>query len=463
MDKIKLLKTRRSDLLNAGKEIRKNIADIVDEQSFVELSAYSFSKNDFYGEDAQGEGVVTGYATVDGNPVYVIAQNFAVLSGGLSNANCNKIVKCLNAAERSGSPVVYLLNSHGVQIGEGVDVLEGISSVLAKAVSLKRVVPQFAVCLGDVFGASALFAANADFTFFMKDACVVSGSPFVISAIGGQNLPKAQIGGYEAHVKSGVATFGVANLAEVRTKTAAILDLLPAYGAAVVDCADDMNRTTAALNKSVDADKVVSALFDKGTFMEMNAVSYPEIITGIGRVGGISTAVVAFRGDENGVELTAGNLRKIREFVDFVYGADLPIVNLVNVKGIKQSPCVENSAVLKELTEVVYSYSLIEAGKISVVYGAAIGMGYSIFAAKSMGYDYSVAFANAHVALFDKQTGAEVAFGCVKNEEKGKLAEKYADENADPIGAAKGGYIDDVIEPALVRPYVIASLQTLIG
>ena len=133
MDKIDLLKTRRDSLIKSGEALRTQISTIVDAESFVELDAYSFSRNDFYGEDAQGEGVITGYATIDDTPVYIVAQNVKVLSGGVSDANCKKIVKCLNKAGESGFPVVYLFDSLGVQVGEGVSVLEGIGEVLSTA------------------------------------------------------------------------------------------------------------------------------------------------------------------------------------------------------------------------------------------------------------------------------------------------------------------------------------------
>ena len=152
MNKIDLLKTRRAKLLEAGKNVREKIAALTDECSFVELDAYSFSHNDFYGEDAEGEGVVTGYATINDEPVYIVAQNPDVLSGGISEGNCKKIRKCLNKALAAQKPVVYLFDSLGVRIGEGVNVLEGIAEVLAAADDLKGEVPQISVVTGELYG-----------------------------------------------------------------------------------------------------------------------------------------------------------------------------------------------------------------------------------------------------------------------------------------------------------------------
>ncbi|MFQ7036371.1 MAG: carboxyl transferase domain-containing protein, partial [Candidatus Borkfalkia sp.] len=218
MDKIKLLQTRRSKVLETGSEIRKTISELVDADSFVELSGYSFSKNEFYGEDAEGEGVVTGFATVEGYPVYVAAQNFKVMSGGVSKANCEKILKCLTLAEKNSTPVVYILNSLGVQVGEGVTVLEGLASVLAKSARLHGVVPQFTIVKGEVYGQAALFTANADFNFFLKEGVLAANSPLVISAKSGKNLPKEEVGGAKALDKTNLVSFTAENMAEIRSK-----------------------------------------------------------------------------------------------------------------------------------------------------------------------------------------------------------------------------------------------------
>ena len=209
MDKLSLLKARRQQVLDAGSEIRKKIAELVDEQSLVELDSYSFSKNEFYGEDAIGEGVVTGYATISDFPCYVVAVNSQVLSGGLTNAGCRKIVKCLDKALTTNAPVIYLLSSKGVVAGEGVSALEGVSEVLSKMDDLKGYVPQFAVCLSDVLGQASLFAAMSDYAYYMKDTCVAYGSPLVISAKSGKALDKAAFGAKSAAYNA-LATFEVA-------------------------------------------------------------------------------------------------------------------------------------------------------------------------------------------------------------------------------------------------------------
>jgi len=459
MDKIKMLQERREKVIACSKEIRKVIFDLVDSDSFVELSGYSFSKNDFYGEGAEGEGIITGFATIEGYPLYVVAQNFNVLSGGVSNANCEKILKCLSLAEKNSTPIVYILNSLGVQIGEGVTVLEGLAKVLAKSARLRGIVPQFTIINGEVYGQSALFTANADFNFFMKNAVVAANSPLVISAKSGKNLSKEEIGSADALTKTNLVSFVANSLTEVRLNIFKILNVLPDYNSLVVENGIDLNKPFTKLNKDVSSKNLIDAVFDKDDFVEIGK-NAPEVKCVLGRVGGISVAAIIFDG-EKVVELNPQILAKINSFVEFAGYYNLPLVTFVNATGIEANTCVNNSLVLKQISKYMENFELLENAKISVIYKKAIGLGYTLFGAKSMGFDYSIAFANANIALFDDIQGAEIEFSA-NSVNREKLAQKYADENSDPINAAKNGFIDDIIEPQFVKQYLVASLQMLL-
>lgn len=461
MDKIKQLQARRAKVLAAGGEIRKAITSLVDADSFVELSGFSFSKNDFYDEESAGEGVVTGFATIEDRPVYIAAQNFEVLNGGVSCANCEKLLKCLNLAEKNSTPVVYLLNSVGVQIGEGVTVLEGLAKILSKAAKLHGVVPQFAVINGEVYGQTALLSACSDFTFFMKDGILAADSPLVISAKSGKNLSKEEVGGASALNGSNLVSFAVESYAEVRKNIAKILNILPEYNSMVIDNGSDLNAAAPALNRSCTADALIEAVFDKDTFVEVGKNDAAEVRCILGRAGGISLAAVVFDA-EDGVCLNAQNVAKITSFVEFAAYYDLPFVTFVNTSGIQADLDTNNSLVLKNVFKLMETFELLENAKVSVVYKKAVGLGYTLFAAKSMGFDYSYAFADAKIALFDSVKGAEIEFANEKSADRQKLAERYADENSDPINAAKNGYVDNIIEPQFVKQYLIASLQMLL-
>ncbi|MGN0824340.1 MAG: carboxyl transferase domain-containing protein [Candidatus Coproplasma sp.] len=458
MDKIKLLQDRRSKLLSAGKAIREDIAALVDKDSFVETSAFSFSESEFYDGTAEGEGVVCGFATIDDLPYYIVAQNAAVLNGGVSKANCQKIVKCLDQAEKNGTPVIYLLSSNGVRVGEGVNVLEGLAELVLKASRLRDSVTQYLVVNGDVFGQVALLAGICDFNFFVEGKSVLAlNSPMVISAAGNAQLTKEKVGAYEALNKTCVATFKVKSLADVREKVVAVNELVQVK---ICDC-DELNLTLSKLNKCADA-RALMQVFDKGSVIELMAGTAHDVKCCLARIGGISVAAVIFEGGEEGVKLCPGKMRKINAFATIATQYNLPFITFVNTLGVKESPDVANSSMMLEIAEYVRLIDTINSAKISVVYGNAVGLGYTLFAAKNMGYDYTYAFANSKIALFDSVQGAEIEFNASASENKDKLVAKYADENSDPVNAAKGGYVDNIIEPAFVRQYLIASLQMLV-
>ena len=454
MNKIQLLQERKAKLAEAGKEIRNRIAAIIDEDSFVETSAFSFSKNEFYGEEAEGEGVVTGFATINGYPFYLVAQNFKVLSGGVSKANCDKIVKCLDAAEKNATPVIYILNTIGVQVGEGVTVLEGLAKILMRATQLKGVVPQYAIIDGDVFGSAAMLAAIADFTFFIDKKSVLSiNSPFVLSAKAGKNVSKEEIGSAKALDKSGIPAFVVNELDEVKAMINEITELIDMP---MIDA--ELNQSLPVLNEVVNGETIMSVFENP---IEVGAGCESDVKTVLGRIGGVSVAAIVFDGGENGVELNAAKLAKIKTFTEFACCYGLPFITFTDVKGICPCTCVNNSRVMKEAAEYLDMLDTIDTPKLAVVYKKAIGLGYSLFASKSVGFDYTCAFANAKIALFDSVQGAQIEYSEEKAD-KAALAQRYSDENSDPIHAAKCGYIDSIIEPQFVKQNLIASLQMLV-
>ncbi len=455
MDKIQLLQERKAKLTETSSEIRSRIQAVIDADSFVELSAFSFSKNDFYGEETAGEGVVTGFATISGYPYYIVAQNFKALEGGISKANCDKIAKCLDMAEKNVTPVLYFLHTRGVQVGEGVTVLEGLGKLLLKSTQLKGVVPQYVVVDGEVYGSAAMLAAIADFTFFLeKESVLAVNSPFVLSAKAGKNISKEEVGGAKALNKSGIPAFEVQGLEDVKVKISEIAELL---ANPMIDA--ELNAAVPVLNETVTAETIMQ-IFE--TAVEIGALCEPEIKTVLGRIGGIAVAVLIFDGGEKGVELDAAKLAKIKNFAEFACCYELPFITFTDVKGICPCMCANNSRVMKEAAEYLDMLDTITTAKLAVVYKKAIGLGYSLFASKSVGFDYTCAFANAQISLFDGVQGAQIELANEKAD-KAALAQRYADENSDPIHAAKDGYIDAVIEPQFVKQYLIASLQMLLN
>ncbi len=453
MDKIQLLQSRKAELRKASKQIREDIQTLADEESFVELSAFSFSKNEFFNQEIAGEGVVTGFLTLCGYPIYIVAQNFDALHGGISKANCDKIVKCLDAAEKNDTPVLYLLNTYGVQVGEGVTVLEGLGKVLLRATQLKGVVPQYLIVNGETYGSVAALAAIADFSFFLeKKSLLALHSPLVLSAKVGKNLPKEEVAGIKAFAHAGLPSIEVASLTGAREKIIALQELL---FTPVVDA--ELNASLPALDEAVTLGNLMEVFEEP---LEIGGICEPSVKTVLGRIGGIAVAAVLFDGGEEGVELTAARVRKIRDFAELACCYSLPLIFFDDVKGICPTLEVNDSRVMKEIAEYLSIMDTIDTAKIAVVYKQAIGLGYSLFAAKSVGFDYACAFANAKIALFDDLAGAQMELG--GRADSAKLAQKYVEENADPIHAAKDGYIDEIIQPQFVKQHLVASLQMLI-
>ncbi len=455
MNNIDILKTRKAELNEKTANVKININKIIDDGSFVELNTFSFARNDFYGADVDGLGVVTGYATIDGYPVYVVAQNPDVMGGGLSKANCAKICECLYKAGNSELPVIYLLNSKGVQVGEGVAVLEGIAEVLRVSNNLKDTAPQFAVAVGDVLGSSAILADNADFTFVVGNACVSYASPTVVSA-SKNGESKDSI----AKAKNGVKTFEVKEIEEVKDKIIKILTTLPKFSELQVDAIDDMNRSCPALNFGANAQGLIDATFDVGSFIAMNEGFVDDVKVGFGRVGGIATAGVIMDGGENGVDITLDVVLKIKNFVNFALDNALPLVFFVNANGLKQDCETANTTVMTELMNMLDVLS--QARRVTIVYNKAIGLGYTSFASKAFGSDYTYAFAGSKISLMDGFAGISATFGTVDSEKIDELKEKYADSQ-DSFNSAKLGCVDNVIEPEFVRQYVISALQMILS
>ena len=448
MDKIELLRQRKAALEKAGERVRADIRSLCDENGFVELSAFSFSAGE-YGGDPAGEGVVTGFMTVEEYPFYVVAQNFAEGFGGLTKAHCEKIAKTLNAAEKNETPVVWLLHSQGVKIGEGVNALEGIAELLLKATQLKGTVPQYAVIGGEVYGAAAAIAALCDCVFFLKEGALATASPLVLSAKAGKNLKKEEVGGYAALKNAGLPAIAVKDLEEV---SAYLVKLTELFGIPVVDA--ELNVPAPALNGKATAAELCE-LLEGG--IELGANTSPEVKTVLGRLGGIAAAAVVF----DNVKINAQSVAKIRGFAELACCYGLPFVTFVDCVGIEQSLAVNDSAVLKEIAEYLNILDAIDTAKIAVVTGKAVGLGYSLFAAKSVGFDYTYALATAEISLFESAAGAEIVYAGEKGN-KAELIKRYAEEYADPVNAAKGGYLDNVLEPQFIKQYLIASLQTLV-
>ncbi|MDD6995452.1 MAG: carboxyl transferase domain-containing protein, partial [Candidatus Borkfalkiaceae bacterium] len=336
----------------------------------------------------------------------------------------------------------------------GVTAMEGVAKVLMRATQLKGVVPQYVVVNGEVYGSLAALCAVADFTFFLKNSALAVNSPLVIAAKTGKTVKKEDVGTAKSLNKSGIPAFEAEGMEEVKATIAEITEIV---SSPMLDA--ELNEPCPALNEKADA-QTLAQIFENA--VETGALCSPEVKTYLCRIGGIAAAAVVFDGGDEPVQLNADNLAKVKTFAEFAACYRLPLVVFSDVAGIAPCLCTHNSRALKEAAEYLNILDTIDAAKIAVVYKNAVGLGYSLFASKSAGFDYTCAFATAKIALFNDVQGAEIEFSGEKAD-KAVLAERYGNEKADPVNAAKDGYIDDVIEPQFVKQYLISALQMLIG
>jgi acetyl-CoA carboxylase carboxyltransferase component len=271
----------------------------------------------------------------------------------------------------------------------------------------------------------------------------------VLSARSGKNLKPQEVGGYSALQNSGIPAIEVGELSEVSSLISRMTSLLDEP---MVDA--ELNESVPSLNEKVDAKAIVALLEDA---IELGANSSPEVKTVLGRVGGIAVAAVVF---DKAVKLNEYNVKKIKNFAEYACCYGLPFVTFVDCVGVEASMEVNNSAVLKEIAEYLSILDAIDTAKVAVVTGSAVGLGYSLFAAKSVGFDYTYAFATAKIALFESGAGAQIVYQDEKKDSD-KLVALYDEQIADPFNAAQGGYLDNIIEPQFVKQYLVASLQML--
>ena len=463
---LELMKQRKAELLKLTKPVKDFINEITDEYSFVELDAFSFSKDEvFECAGAAGEGVVTGYARIEGHPVYIVAQNPDVLSGGVTKAQSDKILKCMNLAEKSDSALIYVLASSGAKVGEGLKVLDGYGQIIAKSSSLYGVIPQFSVIKGECYGSISYFAALSDVVIATKGGLLSSSSANVINAKSGGSMTAEQLSGSAALDKNGFASLTVNNNAELKTKLSSLLSY---FSAEIIDMDEaSLNEGCEALNNSYSVKSLVEGVFDADSFLELQKGFGSELKIGLGRIGGITVGAVISGEGEKGILLTGAGAQKAASFIRMLDSYNIPFVSFVNVSGSELSLSAEQNGIVRSVASLLSAVSDCTSSKISVVCGKAQGIGYTAFASKSLGFDYTVSWANASISVLSNEIGVNTLYAdqisSAKFPEKAReeVAKKYASIEGDPFNAAYGGLVDNIIEPSTTRQYLISALQML--
>ncbi len=438
---------------------RERIDALLDAGSFVEM--------DVLNADA---GVVTGSGSVNGTNVCVYAQDFTVGGGAVGVKHAKKVLKIMELAGKTGSPVIAMLDSAGAKLEEGVQALDAYASIAAKAVKLSGLVPQIALILGPSGGTASILAEISDITIQSKAGQLFVSGPLVVSAVSGKKVSMEEIAGSEAALKSGAAMLAAEDDEKAIALCKKLLGMLPSNNLdeAVFDASDDASRLVPEFNALEDASDIRSILektFDAGSFVELYAEFAPSMVTGLASLGGRTVAVVANDRSKDGGRLTVYGCRKAARLISFADAFSIPVISFVDSEGMKI-----NSAPQGELARagasLLYAMSESSSAKIAVITGNAIGMSYAALAGKAvtdMAYAWPGAVISAvttpiatQMLLGDEMTGASDPVA-----RRHELEEKYAADIADGVNAAKNGYIDDVIEPADTRKVLSAAVEML--
>lgn len=462
---------------------RERIELLLDRGSFHEIGMFVTHRAQNFGLDKQrylGDGVVTGWGTIDGRLVYVFAQDFTVLGGSLGEAHAEKIVRLLELAMKNGAPVIGLNDSGGARIQEGVVSLAGYADIFLRNVLASGVVPQISVIMGPNAGGAVYSPALTDFIFMVRrTSYMFITGPEVVKAVTHEDVSFEDLGGADIHAtKSGVAHVVGDSEAEVLQKVRQLLSYLPQNNLEdppFIDTGDDPLRMEEALDtlvpedpsKPYDIKEVIRLVMDNGEFYEIHADYATNIVVGFARLGGHVVGVVA-----NQPAVLAGVLdidasTKAARFIRFCDAFNIPIVTFVDVPGFLPGTDQEHNGIILAGAKLLYAYAEATVPKLTVITRKAYGGAYDVMSSKHLRGDYNVAWPNAELAVMGPEGAVKIIFRRELQQaedpekRKNELVEEYRRTFANPYIAASRGFLDDVIEPRETRPRLINVLEML--
>jgi len=440
---------------------------------FVEHRCTDFGMQD---KTIPGDGVVTGYGTINGRLVFIYSQDFTVFGGSLSEAHAEKICKVMEHAMKVGAPVVGISDSGGARIQEGVASLGGYAEVFQRNVLASGVVPQISLVMGPCAGGAVYSPAITDFIFMVRDSSYmfVTG-PDVVKTVTHEEVTAEQLGGAATHAGvSGVADRAFDNDVEALLMTRRFIDFLPPSNRASPPerpTADTAARVEKSLDTLVPADsnqpydmkELVLKVVDEGDFFELQSQYARNIITGFGRMQGRTVGVVA-----NQPLVLAGCLDiqssvKAARFVRFCDAFNIPLVTFVDVPGFMPGTAQEYGGIIKHGAKLLYAYAEATVPKVTVITRKAYGGAYDVMSSKHLRGDVNLAWPSAEIAVMGPKGAVEIIF---REEAKDANAieartEEYREKFANPFVAGRRGYIDDVILPRDTRKRLCRSLTML--
>jgi propionyl-CoA carboxylase beta chain len=458
---------------------RERVEVLFDADSFQEWDMFVEHRcTDFGMQKSQipGDGVVTGYGTINGRPVFVYSQDFTVFGGSLSEAHAAKICKVMDEAMRSGAPIVGLSDSGGARIQEGVASLAGYADVFQRNVDASGVVPQISVIMGPCAGGAVYSPALTDFVFMVKDTShmYVTG-PDVLRTVTHEDVDHQSLGGAEVHtMKSGVADRSFDDDVEALLYVRRLVNFLPTSNRSAIPVRstyDDPERIESSLNTLVpdnpnapyDMKELITKAVDEYLFFEIKPDFACNIIVGFARLNGITVGIVA-----NQPMVLAGCLDidasvKAARFVRFCDSFSIPIVTFVDVPGFLPGVGQEHSGIIRHGAKLLYAYAEATVPKVTVITRKAYGGAYDVMGSKHLRADVNFAWPTAEIAVMGARGAAEILYRDEAGDEE-KLAariEEYKAKFANPFGAARRGFIDDVIMPQSTRRRLCKTLTML--
>ncbi|NLU43335.1 MAG: methylmalonyl-CoA carboxyltransferase [Acholeplasmataceae bacterium] len=454
---------------------RERIACLLDEGSFVELDRFVQHRCTNFGQEKKqlpGEGVTTGYGTIDGRLVYVFAQDFTVEGGSLGEMHAGKIVKVQRLALKMGAPCIGLNDSGGARIQEAIDALAGYGKIFFENTIASGVVPQISAIMGPSAGGAVYSPAITDFIYMVKNtAKMFITGPAVVKSVTGEEVTQEALGGAMTHnAKSGVAHFAAENDEDCLTQIRYLLSFLPSNNmesAPVVETGDDPMRTDDALNtllpdnanQAYDMYDVIKSIVDNGEYYESQKYFATNIITCFARMDGATVGIIA-----NQPKVMAGCLDinasdKSARFIRFCDAFNIPLLNLVDVPGFLPGTNQEYGGIIRHGAKMLYAYSEATVPKITLVTRKAYGGSYLAMCSQDLGADQVIAWPTAEIAVMGPAGAANVIFR--KDPNVAEKTAEYIENFATPYQAAIRGMVDIVIEPKNSRPTIINALQML--
>ncbi|MGD9965306.1 MAG: acyl-CoA carboxylase subunit beta [Hyphomonadaceae bacterium] len=458
---------------------RERIELLLDEGSFEEFDMFVEHRSHEFGMEKTkipGDGVVTGWGTINGRLVYVFSKDFTVFGGSLSGAHAAKIVKVQDMAMKNGAPIVGIFDAGGARIQEGVESLAGYADIFQRNILASGVIPQISVIMGPCAGGDVYSPAMTDFIFMVKDTSYmyVTG-PEVVKTVTNEIVTHEELGGARVHAaKSGVVDGAYENDFETLTQMRRLIDFLPLSNREKPPTRphfDDVTREEASLdrlipdnpNKPYDMKELVEKVADEGDFFEIGSEFGKNILTGFVRLDGSTAGVVA-----NQPMVLAGVLdidasRKAARFVRFCDAFNIPIVTFVDVPGFLPGTKQELGGLIKHGAKLLFAYGEATVPKVTVITRKAYGGAYDVMSSKHLRGDVNYAWPSAEIAVMGAKGAVEIIFRAdLGDPDKiAKRTKEYSERFANPFVAASLGYVDDVIMPRETRRRIIRALGTL--